>query len=404
MLATCSPVSSTTPTALQTPAVVLLRAFRAALSVLLLLATTLPLPAAEPAAYVDVEAPPEKYLSAYHLFLDAAQQIPNDGVVPYDLNTPHFADYAALHRFLWLPDGTQCEYGPHGEIEFPQGAVLVISMGYPRDLRDPNSPQHIVETRLWMHRSTGWGGAQYAWNDDTTEATLSLAGEKIDVSWIHTDGQPHEHTFRIPNRIQCKQCHALENVLRPLGPIHAKYVNKDYHYATGLQNQLKRWVEVGYLDRIPAEPDELPRMVVWNDPSTGDVESRARAYLDMNCSSCHQKGGIGFTSGLDLRYEQQEPIKFGVYKAPVAAGRGAGNGRFVIEPGDPDRSILLYRLQSTDPGVRMPVVGRSIQHKEGVALIRQWIVEMDYPQLTERQQQVDRRASLQGFGRDYTKN
>ena len=24
------------------------------------------------------------------------------------------------------------------------------------------------------------------------EATLSLAGEKIDVSWIHTDGQPHE--------------------------------------------------------------------------------------------------------------------------------------------------------------------------------------------------------------------
>ena len=56
---------------------------------------------------------------------------------------------------------------------------------------------------------------------------------------------------------------------------------------------------------------------------------------------------------------------------------------------------MLFRLNSTDPGIRMPVVGRSIAHKEGVALITRWITEMNYPQLDERQRKVDQRSSLQ---------
>jgi len=352
-------------------------------------------PAESAVVDIDVEADPAQFLSSYNLFQDAKRQIPNEGVIPYDLNTPHFADYATLHRFVWMPEGRSCQYGPHGEIEFPVGSVLVITMGYQSDLRDPSIGEHIVETRLWMRRADKWIGAQYAWNDDTTEAELAVAGEKIDVSWIHSDGQPQHHTFRVPNRNQCVQCHEISDELIPLGPIHAKYLNKDYAYHDGPLNQLERWAQAGYLNGLPDDPDAVPRMAVWNDPSTGDLDSRARAYLDMNCSSCHRKGGIGFTSGLDLRYDQREPIKFGVFKAPVAAGRGAGNGRFVIEPGHPDRSILLFRLNSTDPGIRMPVVGRSIAHEEGVALIRQWIEEMDYPELIERQRRVDQRSSLQ---------
>ena len=56
---------------------------------------------------------------------------------------------------------------------------------------------------------------------------------------------------------------------------------------------------------------------------------------------------------------------------------------------------MLFRLNSTDPGIRMPVVGRSLAHKEGVALVTRWITEMNYPQLDERQRKVDRRSSLQ---------
>lgn len=352
-------------------------------------------PAESAIVNIDVEAEPAQLLSSYNLFRDARRQIPNEGVIAYDLNTPHFADYATLHRFVWMPDGRSCNYGPHGEIDFPVGSVLVITMGYQTDLRDPLLGEHIVETRLWMRRADKWIGAQYAWNKETTEAKLAVAGEKTDVSWIDHNGRKHHHTFRIPNRNQCAQCHEIGDKLVPLGPVHAQYLNKDYDYDDGTLNQLERWARAGYLTGLPNDRDEIPRMAVWNDPSTGDLNSRARAYLDMNCSNCHRKGGIGFTSGLDLRYDQREPVKFGIFKSPVAAGRGAGNGRFVIEPGHPERSIMLFRLNSTDPGIRMPVVGRSLAHKEGVALITRWITQMNYPQLDERQRKVDRRLSLQ---------
>lgn len=343
---------------------------------------------------IDVDAEPAEWLSTYNLFRDPQRQIPHEGVIPYDLNTPHFADYATLHRFVWMPDGVSSAYGANGEIDFPVGSVLIITMGYKTDLRDPDLGEQIVETRLWMRRASGWVGAQYAWNEETTDARLAIAGEKINVAWTHTDGEPRHHAFRVPNRNQCIQCHEIGEKLIPLGPIHARYLNKDFPYEQGELNQLEFWEQVGFLSGLPEDRQEIPRIAIWDDPSTGDVNARARAYLDMNCSSCHRKGGIGFTSGLDLRYDQQEPVKFGIFKSPVAAGRGAGNGRFVIEPGHPERSILLYRLKSTDPGVRMPVVGRSIAHEEGIELITQWIAEMDYPELADRQKKVDQRASL----------
>ena len=50
---------------------------------------------------------------------------------------------------------------------------------------------------------------------------------------------------------------------------------------------------------------------------------------------------------------------------------------FDIAPGEPDDSILIYRLNSLEPGISMPEVGRTTVHAEGVALLREWIAEMD---------------------------
>jgi len=63
----------------------------------------------------------------------------------------------------------------------------------------------------------------------------------------------------------------------------------------------------------------------------------------------------------------------GVCKPPVAAGQGTGNRRFGIVPGRPEESILLYRMESTDPGAMMPELGRGLAHEEGNALVRRWI-------------------------------
>src|SRR5260370_39148003 len=46
---------------------------------------------------------PQK-LSEWHLFVGQGDGLRlNQRVLPYDLNTPLFSDYAAKHRFVWLP-------------------------------------------------------------------------------------------------------------------------------------------------------------------------------------------------------------------------------------------------------------------------------------------------------------
>ncbi len=107
------------------------------------------------------------------------------------------------------------------------------------------------------------------------------------------------------------------------------------------------------------------------------LELRARAYLDVNCAHCHSPDGPAHTSGLDLRWSQTDPALWGVRKRPVAAGRGSAGYDFAIDPGHPERSILLYRMHSTDPGVMMPELGRQRVDARAVALIQEWISRMD---------------------------
>jgi hypothetical protein len=72
-----------------------------------------------------------------------------------------------------------------------------------------------------------------------------------------------------------------------------------------------------------------------------------------------------------------DPTKFGVNKIPVAAGHGSGGRSFDIVPRKPDKSILMYRIESEDPSVAMPNVGRQHVPVEAAALIRKWIEQLD---------------------------
>src|SRR5262249_26337657 len=143
----------------------------------------------------------------------------------------------------------------------------------------------------------------------------------------------------------------------------------------GPDNQLHRWTTAGLLAGAPAS-EQAPRLPVWNDPATGSLDQRARAWLDVNCAHCHNPNGPARQSGLDLRLAQADPARWGVWKTPVAAGRGSGGRAYGIVPGKPDESILLYRLQATTPGVLMPDLGRRLVDEEGVALIRAWIAAL----------------------------
>ena len=50
---------------------------------------------------------------------------------------------------------------------------------------------------------------------------------------------------------------------------------------------------------------------------------------------------------------------------------------YSVVPGHANKSILSFRLAANDPGMMMPELGRSLIHKEGLALINDWINSLD---------------------------
>ncbi|MBY0562771.1 MAG: hypothetical protein K2P58_01195 [Hyphomonadaceae bacterium] len=317
---------------------------------------------------------PARTLSAYRFFTDAGAREPNAGVVPYDLNTPLWSDGALKFRYVYVPPETQARYSEGDVFEFPVGTVLIKTFAYAADMRRPAEDVRFLETRLLIRRAEGWIALPYVWNDAQTEATLSPIGATLPVSFIDEAGERIALDWAVPNRNECQACHDRAGVITPIGPA-ARNLNRDFAYIDGARNQLAHWRAAGMLADGPSEA--TPRVPDAYDPASGSLHDRARAYLDVNCAHCHNPDGPGHTSGLDLRWSQSEPIRWGVYKRPVAAGRGSAGHEFSIEPGHPERSILLHRMDSTDPGVMMPEIGRQLVDDRAVALMREWIAGMD---------------------------
>ena len=160
----------------------------------------------------------------------------------------------------------------------------------------------------------------------------------------------------------------------PIGPSVAQ-LNGNLSYPNGKENQLKYWNQHGMMQNFPPFAT-IPKTAVWNDPLSGDLNARARAYLAINCAHCHRKEGPAQTSGLFLTESETDITALGINKAPVAAGKGSGGRLVDIQAGDGNASILWYRMQTNNPGERMPELGRSLVHQEGLALIKEWINKM----------------------------
>lgn len=293
-------------------------------------------------------------LSEYGFFADGARQVPGAGVHPYALNTPLWSDGAEKLRFIYLPEGTRLTADGDGLLQFPVGAAIIKTFAF-----GEGDDRRLIETRVLLHRADGWTALPYRWNAEQTEATLALAGGRIDL----TTPAGEAISYAIPNKNQCKTCHSKDGQVIPIGP-KARNLSGEW---------LGQMVKRGNLDRVPTGANRLPD---WANHAADPAAPFARAYLDVNCAHCHQPGGGASNSGLDLRWEQDDPHALGILKRPVAAGRGAGGHDFSVLPGQPDASILLYRMDSAEPGIAMPELGKSSVDREGVAVVRRWILEM----------------------------
>ena len=108
----------------------------------------------------------------------------------------------------------------------------------------PQQGRRLIETRILKHDADGWVGLPYIWNAEQTDATLDVAGDTVDVSWIHTDGRTRTDNYIIPNANQCKGCHKAGETMTPIGP-KARHLNRDFAYQDGTENQLTHWSRSG---------------------------------------------------------------------------------------------------------------------------------------------------------------
>ena len=307
-----------------------------------------------------------EHLSDWHVVFRAGGQLElNEHVVPYDLNTPLFSDYAHKLRTVWMPAGSATAVSRTSD-QSRNFSGLGLNL---KNVR-------LIETRLLVRREKDWEALPYVWNAEQTDAELARTGDEIALELVGAQGEREAFTYVVPNQNQCAGCHVTDlhsKSIAPIGP-KARHLNRDYAYADGTQNQLGFLQKVGYLTGLPEMP-AVPRSPNWLDASQ-PLEARARAYLEINCAHCHNPKGPADTTALTFDIGTPADRHLGLCKPPVAAGRGTGDHLFDIVPGRPDDSILPFRMASGETGVMMPEQGRDIVHREGVGLIRAWITAM----------------------------
>ena len=338
-------------------------------------------------------------LSSYNLFIDSTDptEEPQAGGVKYDLSTALFTDYATKYRFIFMPEGSSAGYTQSEILDFPVGTVLVKTFAMPDDTADRDGNETVIETRLLIHREDGWIALPYYW-DTVNDATYAIAGKKIPGTTTNHNGEAITFEYVVPSKAACTDCHGIlyadeqggsTNVFIPIGP-KARFLNRDNTFGEETKNQLTHLADIGFLTGLPADIAAVEKPFTFTDEvdvaslTDDELHDAAKAYLDVNCAHCHRSnltkpGGEGKagSSGLHLEYnrdfDESRPT-FGVCKTSITGS--PPEYPFDVIPGDPERSYLLYRMNTNDGQYKMPELGRSTIHAEGVTLIREWITRM----------------------------
>lgn len=324
--------------------------------------------------HLDLDAGTFPYvkLSEYNFFEGELKKLqPVYKVIPYDLNSSLFTDYAHKSRFIWMPAGASATYSADSEVlNFPHSTVLIKNFYY--DHVQPQNMRRIIETRLMIKKNSQWIFATYVWNDEQTEAYLDMGGSFTTVTW--NEGSETKTTnYRIPSQTECFTCHKNNNEAIPIGP-KPQNLNKLYPYSTGSTNQLQKLKAEGYLEgNIPTD---IVSTVDWTD--TGKpLNDRVRSYLDINCAHCHKESSHCDYRPMRLAFnETTNPLNLGVC---VQRHEPVSGMIYIISSGDAQRSVMHYRLSSTNEAVRMPLLGRTVVHDEALDMITQWINGMETP-------------------------
>jgi uncharacterized repeat protein (TIGR03806 family) len=312
-------------------------------------------------------------LSQTGLFQSTAAHQVAPGVIPYSINAPAWADHATGERFVALPAGTSIESGQN-RWNFPKDSVLMKTISLETERGNPQSARRL-ETQLLHFNGARWLGYSYRWNEEQTDASLvATEGDTVKLE-IGTQEKPAEkshYEWQIPSRAECAVCHTpYQNHLSVLSFDEAQ-LNRNQKYGEVVDHQLRTLAHIKVLPESVWTDSKGARAQYLVDPydTSAALNTRARSYLHANCRHCHRSnGGGGSTIELDASLDFAGMKAIGV--APTQGTFGI-QGAEVISPGDPFRSVLLYRMSKLGKG-RMPYSGSSLVDQRGTQLIREWM-------------------------------
>jgi glucose/arabinose dehydrogenase len=344
-------------------------------------------------------------LSETGLFASVAGHRVDPALIPYSVNSPLWSDGAHKERFLALPGAdVKIDVAASRGWNFPDRTVLVKSFAL--DLE--GAGRRWVETRLLTKQNGQWAGYSYLWNDEQTEAVLvEAAGADRDFKV-----RGGRQTWHYPSRSECMMCHSrAANFVLGLSTLQ---MNRTHDYGAGPENQLRKLERLGLLrvdwmseahqsirEELEARglkgraldeelrrrtdtrekfekslspllafpPEHYKRLANPSDPKA-DLESRARSYLHANCAICHvEAGGGNALMELELTTSRERMNVMGVKPLHDAFGI---EGAKLVDPGHPERSILLERVSKRGRG-QMPPLATSQVDGDAVRLLRAWI-------------------------------
>jgi putative heme-binding domain-containing protein len=340
-----------------------------------------------PAAEITHTKFPRK-LSETGLFASVSQQRPAPGVIPFSVQAEQWADHATDERFLALRDTSSVRLYDRvipipggfysGRLFFPKDGVLARTISLEMERGQPSSRRKL-ETQVLHYDGSEWHGYSYRWNDEQTDADLvpaAGADQVFSIKDAHAPGGRRKQTWHFPGRAECLQCHnPWAGYALAFTP---SQLDRDHDYGGIIDNQMRTLQHIGLLKPVkastnPNEGPEPPARLVNPHDTSASLEDRARSYLHVNCSHCHQFGAGG-TADIDLCREMTLRRTKTVDVRPAQGTFEITDARILV-PGDPYRSVLYYRMAKLGRG-RMPHIGSEIVDERGLRLIHDWIEQL----------------------------
>jgi hypothetical protein len=316
-----------------------------------------------------------RLLSRTGIFRDTSAMTPADGMIPYAPNAPLWADGAQATCYFAVPgDGgvitpdQQISFAPTGGWKFPEGTVFVKTFELNTDAAHP-SVKRRLETQVLVRDTAGQVyGITYKWRADNSDADLLLTGKSEDIPIRNATG-PGTQTWYYCSPTDCRICHtpAANYVLG----VNTRQLNGTRTYAaTGVaDNQIRALNRIGLLNPAPDEAAiaGFEKLSSLKDPAA-PLEVRVRSYLDANCAECHRPGVVG---GFDLRYGTPVAAQK-IINVPAAFNLGHDHAELLM-PRDITRSVIYDRLNTANPSIKMPPLGRNLIDSNAIAIMSAWI-------------------------------